>query len=269
MDGTPGIPSRLDLLKALGDNTRYAIYLELARSPRPLATADVAESLGLHPNTVRPHLERMRDVGLLAVETEGRGGVGRPQHRYSPAPDAPSLGLEPPAMPLLAGMLVGVAAAAGAEPEEAAAIGRLQGAAAAAQLVPSAGAHDGGADEPAGDLSVGDPAGDGGVDAAVCLEALVTDLARLGFDPAVAGDDEGVTVAFAHCPFAGIAEAHPEIVCHLHRGMVEGLVGAVGGLDVTAFRTLVDRHPCRVELAPAGGGPEAGPGARGADSRGR
>ena len=70
---------RLDLLKALGDNTRYAIYLELARSPRPLATADVAETLGLHPNTVRPHLERMRDVGLLDVTTETGGGVGRPR----------------------------------------------------------------------------------------------------------------------------------------------------------------------------------------------
>ena len=244
MDGSAGTPSRLDLLKALGDNTRYAIYLELARSPRPLATADVAESLGLHPNTVRPHLERMRDVGLLAVETEGRGGVGRPQHRYSPAPDAPSLGLEPPAMPLLAGMLVGVAAAAGAEPEEAAAIGRLQGAAAAARLV--AGREVRGA--AAGSEEEGEQ---GGVAAEVCLDALVADLTRLGFDPAVAVDEEGVTVAFTHCPFAELAEAHPEIVCHLHRGMVEGLVAAVGGLDVAAFRTLVDRLPCRVELEPA------------------
>ena len=69
---------RLAVLKALGDNTRYAIYLELARSPRPLATAEIAESLDLHPNTVRPHLERMRDVGLLAVETDARGGGPTP-----------------------------------------------------------------------------------------------------------------------------------------------------------------------------------------------
>ena len=34
-------PGRLDLLKALGDNTRYAIYLELARSPHPVATATI------------------------------------------------------------------------------------------------------------------------------------------------------------------------------------------------------------------------------------
>jgi predicted ArsR family transcriptional regulator len=237
-------------LKALGDNTRYAIYLELARSPRPLATADVAESLDLHANTVRPHLERMRDVGLLVVETEGRGGVGRPQHRYSIAPDAPSLGLEPPAMPLLAAMLAGVAAASGAAPEEAAEVGRLQGRAAAARLVPAAGRVDGsGGTAPDDDLD----------DAEVCLEALVADLSRLGFDPAVAADRDGVTVAFAHCPFAALAEAHPEIVCHLHRGMVEGIVEVVGGLDITAFRTLVDRQPCRVELVePDGGAPSPG-----------
>ena len=109
-----GIP-RLDLLKALGDNTRYAIYLELARSPQPLATADIAESLDLHPNTVRPHLERMREVGLLDVRTEARGGVGRPQHLYSLAPTAPSLGLEPPTFPMLARMLVRLAEATGGD----------------------------------------------------------------------------------------------------------------------------------------------------------
>src|ERR671921_1770548 len=125
---------RLPVFKALGDNTRYAIYLELARSPVPLTTADVAESLDLHPNTVRPHLERMRDVGLLTVQAGSRGAVGRPQHRYSVAPDAPSLGLEPPAMPLLAGMLSGVAALAGAGPEGARRIGRRQGPAPAPAL---------------------------------------------------------------------------------------------------------------------------------------
>ncbi|MGH9133585.1 MAG: winged helix-turn-helix domain-containing protein, partial [Ilumatobacteraceae bacterium] len=61
-------PAHLDVLKALGDNTRYAIYLELARATRPLTTADIADVLELHANTVRPHLERMRDVGLVVVE---------------------------------------------------------------------------------------------------------------------------------------------------------------------------------------------------------
>src|SRR5918995_334997 len=68
MVGEAPLPSR-DVLRVLGDNTRYAIYLELARSPRPLVTAEIAETLGLHPNTVRPHLDRMREVGLLDVTT--------------------------------------------------------------------------------------------------------------------------------------------------------------------------------------------------------
>jgi predicted ArsR family transcriptional regulator len=140
-------------------------------------------------------------------------------------------------MPLLAGMLVGVAAASGAAPEDAADIGRIQGRAAAARLAALVEDDD-------SDL------------AAACLDALVADLTRVGFDPAVVSDDGGATVAFTHCPFYELAEAHPEIVCHLHRGMVEGLVTAIGGLEVAAFGTLVDRQPCQVELAAAvpGGG---------------
>ena len=217
-DGAPS--SRLAILKALGDNTRYAIYLELARSPAPLSTADVADTLGLHPNTVRPHLERMRDVGLLEIHSDARGGVGRPQHLYSLAPDAPSLGLEPPTFQLLARMLVRLAAATGAGPEESAEVGRDQG------------------------------RSDAGLrtSAESCLEALIDELAALGFDPAVASDDDGDVVAFTHCPFRELAEAFPDLVCNLHRGLVEGFVERVGGAEVTDFHTLVDREPCRVEL---------------------
>ena len=81
---------RLAILKALGDNTRYAIYLELARAASPLATADIAESLDLHPNTVRPHLERMREVGLLAVESDPRGGPAGPSTATRWRPTAPA-----------------------------------------------------------------------------------------------------------------------------------------------------------------------------------
>ncbi|MEY2431686.1 MAG: hypothetical protein QOC92_1411 [Acidimicrobiaceae bacterium] len=210
---------RLDLLKTLGDNTRYAIYLELARSPKALATADIAESLGLHVNTVRPHLERMREVGLLDVQSDYRGAVGRPQHRYSLAADAPSLGLEPPTFALLARMLLRAAAIAGTGSEEAADAGREQG-------------------RSDGTRAAGRP----------CLDALVRELDRLGFDPTVAGDDASATVAFAHCPFRELAEANPDLVCSLHRGLIEGFVETVGGAEVQAFRTLVDRDPCQVEL---------------------
>jgi predicted ArsR family transcriptional regulator len=225
---------QLDVLKALGDNTRYAIYLELVRSPRPLATADVADALGLHPNTVRPHLERMREAGLLAVEVSARGDVGRPQHRYSVAPDAPSLGLEPPTMPVLAAMVLGLARRLDAGPDDAEAVGHDEGLRRARPYA----------------------------DAPSTLEALVSDLDRLGFDPIVtagagdgghgdAVDDVGdAVVAFAHCPFADLAREHPDLVCGLHRGMVAGFVTQMGDADVREFCTLTSRTPCRVTVSP-------------------
>lgn len=212
---------RLSVFKALGDNTRYAIYLELARSSVALSTADIAATLDLHPNTVRPHLERMRDVGLLDVVVDGRGTVGRPQHRYSLAPESPSLGLEPSAFRLLARLLAATAATSAVDPETVAAVGRQHGRAAAANRA----------------------------DASSCVAALMAELADLGFDPAAAQDGAATSIAFTHCPFSELAEAFPELVCHLHRGIVEGFVEQAGGARVLEFATLADRDPCRVELA--------------------
>jgi predicted ArsR family transcriptional regulator len=213
---------RLPVFKALGDNTRYAIYLELARSPIPLSTADIAESLDLHANTVRPHLERMREAGLLDIETERQGQVGRPQHRYSISPDAPSLGLEPAAFRLLARLVAGAAARCDLPEEEVAEIGREYG----RTLV---------------------SARDERLPCAALVEAR---HGELGFDPASVEDGDAVTIAFTRCPFREVAEAYPGVVCHLHRGIVEGIVGVAGGSRVRRFGTLADRDPCQVDLIP-------------------
>lgn len=216
-----GTPSR-EVLHVLGDATRYTIYLELARSARPLVTAEIAETLGLHPNTVRPHLDRMREVGIVEVTTDARGEVGRPQHRYSLAPDAPSLGLEPPTLPVLARMLLQMAHRAGARADDAVAVGESEGAVRAGryQASPST------------------------------LEAVVADLDRLGFDPVVAAGDDGdsAVITFANCPFAAYAATSPELVCSLHRGLVSGFVDAMGDADVVEFCDLAHRTPCRVTL---------------------
>lgn len=214
-------PSRLDLLKALGDNTRYAIYLELARSPRPLATAEVADTLGLHPNTVRPHLERMREVGLLDARPEARSGVGRPQKLYEISAHSPSLGLEPPVYPMVARMLLDVVIDAGVDAEPALAAGRQQGRRLAHTPVASRG---------------------------TCVEATVCVLDDLGFDPAAVVEDDVATVAFGHCPFADLAERHPEVVCSMHRGLIEGFVDELGGGEVVEFNDLSHRAACRTGI---------------------
>lgn len=210
---------RLEVLKALGDDTRYAIYMEIARSDEPLGTSQIARSLGLHVNTVRPHLERMREVGLLRVETAKKGDVGRPQHVYSLAPENPPLSRGESAYGALVRGLLSAAVATGMDPEVMVEAGRELGRCDAAKW-----------------SGTTDP-----------FATLLVEQARQGFDPVVL-DSESRMVQF-HCPFRDLAQANPSLVCGFHRGMVDGLVSELSGGDVTTrFSTLVDDVPCRVEL---------------------
>lgn len=210
----------LGVLKALGDETRFSMYQELAGSTSPLGANELAERLGLHANTVRLHLERLREAGLVEVEAVHRGTVGRPQHVYSLAPGAPGLGFDPPSYTLLAGLLASLAERVGADAQDATAAGRAWG-------------------EEAGHRTR----------ARSCVKALTGEMHRLRFDPAVEQQGGTTDVAFLHCPFRELAEAYPELVCSLHRGICEGVVNTVGGGTVVDFATLYDRDPCRVTVA--------------------
>ena len=154
-----GQTMELEVLKALGDETRHALYREIAGSTSPRSAADLAAALSLHPNTVRLHLERLRDAGLVEVEALHRGTVGRPQHRYSLASGAPGLGFDPPAHVLLAGLLAALAEATGADGTAARATGRAWGRKASERSL-----------ERTPDQS--------------CLGLLAQELDHLGFEPA-------------------------------------------------------------------------------------
>lgn len=215
----------LETLKALGDETRYAIYSELAESTGPLPAQELADRLGLHANTVRLHLERLRDVGVVEVEAMRHGRVGRPQHRYSLAPGAPGLGFDPPAHALLAGLLAAVAEQSGAGPESARAVGRAWG----REAVKRSRTRRRGRATP-------------------FLTELVEQSDRLGFEPAADEPEPGepVRVDFLHCPFRELAEAYPDLVCSLHRGLCEGILEDGDGSTVDAFASLYDPEPCHV-----------------------
>jgi predicted ArsR family transcriptional regulator len=210
---------QLAVLKALGDETRYAMYEELARSTAALSANDLAERLGIHANTVRLHLDRLREVGLVDVEAVHRGTVGRPQHLYFLSAGAPGLGFDPPAHALLAGLLAALAERVGADATEAAETGRVWGGEAGKRTRSRS-----------------------------CLSALEAELAKLGFEPALEADSAMGRIEFLHCPFRELAEAYPELVCNLHRGLCEGVVDAVGGGTVEEFATLYDAEPCHVTV---------------------
>jgi predicted ArsR family transcriptional regulator len=212
------------VLKALADDTRYAVYQELASSTAALSAPELAARLGVHANTVRLHLERLREVGLVDVEPVHRGTVGRPQNLYFLSAGAPGLGFDPPAHALLSGLLAALAERVGADSTDATATGHAWGAEAAKRTRSTS-----------------------------CLRALESELQHLGFEPAVEPGDGtsegGERIEFLHCPFRELAEAYPELVCNLHRGLCEGVVDEVGGGRVEEFATLYDPEPCHVTVS--------------------
>jgi predicted ArsR family transcriptional regulator len=210
----------LAMLKALGDETRFSMYRELAGSTRGCSAQELADTLGLHANTVRLHLDRLREAGLVDVEAVHRGTVGRPTHIYSLAPGAPGLGFDAPSYTLLSGLLAALAERVGADGDEAVEIGRAWGVEAGRRTRSRS-----------------------------CVKALTGEMQRLGFAPETETVANLSDMAFTHCPFRELAEAYPELVCNLHRGISEGIVAEVGGGTVEDFATLYDRDPCRVTVA--------------------
>lgn len=248
---------RLAIYKALGDPTRFHLFDLLAASDAPVATSNLATELRLHPNTVRPHLERLREVGLLDVAADKRGTVGRPQHMWEVSADAPNLGdLAPtdgvPAQQrhppdslftrggawLLSALMSGVATEAGATSQQALGVGRLRGRAMAEQI-----GHD---------LNTRGGQMPWKSCMARCEAGLLSLGAMGGFQCQVLHSDRSkFTVKYRAeaCPFGDVMHTYPELTCHLHRGLVEGLSLGLGGAKVSTFHGI--EHPitpCQVTL---------------------
>ena len=56
----------------------------------PLGVREVAQRMGLHPNTARFHLEALADAGLAVRETQDRDTPGRPRIGYRAVADGPA-----------------------------------------------------------------------------------------------------------------------------------------------------------------------------------
>ena len=81
-----------------------------------------------------------------------------------------------------------------------------------------------------------------------CGEETIAMQEELGFDPAFVVEGERTSVAFGHCPFGELAQAQPQVVCALHRGIMEGFTDEFGGGDIESFCDLSARNPCRAEI---------------------
>jgi predicted ArsR family transcriptional regulator len=89
-----------------------------------------------------------------------------------------------------------------------------------------------------------------GDDAAV--GAVVDLLADHGFEPAA----NGAAIEMRRCPFHDLAETNPDVVCRLHRGLIDGALTACGStLAVRELEIFPEPELCVVRLAePAAAG---------------
>jgi predicted ArsR family transcriptional regulator len=224
---TRGDPQRVraERHRLLSDARRLAIVEALGEGPRQIP--ELARLLGIHPTTVRAHLDKLLAAGVLEEEAGIPAGRGRPSKRYRLR--EPLLAGDPE-FRLFVGSLVallrkayGDRAATAAEEE-----GARRG-------------HQFGRDfrHPSPEQTT---------------QEVIGLLERLSFAPAPpVRHDGGFSVDIRHCPFQ-VDPGDPDgaVVCAFHEGLVRG-VAEVASQSAVAVRLVPFVAPdvCRIELCPS------------------
>jgi predicted ArsR family transcriptional regulator len=182
--------------RVLAGISRARLLTVLDRSARPMGVRELAGAVGLHPNTVRQHLDQLVEAGLVVRDTMLPIGRGRPSLRYASKPGSDEQ--DPVAYGALASVLteqlellpdgIGVARTAGER------WGRTL------------------AREATGRPTTTNPIG-----------RLVELLDEAGFAPEAPVVD-GVPIRLRHCPFGTLARDHGQVVCGVHLGLMRGIL---------------------------------------------
>ncbi|HWC09663.1 MAG TPA: hypothetical protein VG455_00425, partial [Acidimicrobiales bacterium] len=88
--------------------------------------------------------------------------------------------------------------------------------------------------------------------ATASLERLQVEMTRRGFDPELRHEGPVVELVAGRCGVQAAAAADPDVVCEIHRGMIEGMLQGTGGkLELrAAFRHEPSRGGCRFRIGP-------------------
>jgi predicted ArsR family transcriptional regulator len=213
--------------------TRSSVLEVLQDTGAQLGVNDVATRLSLHPNTVRFHLDALLASGLVDSEAEQRDLPGRPRTLYSANANSASAGRRN--YRLLAEILASSMAAQTSHPREVAInAGREWGRY----------------------LGEGPPPFKR-VDANEATRRLVTAMEDIGFAPEAVTKGRRRQVLVHRCPFREVAQEHPEVVCSIHLGLMNGLLAELDApLEVDRLDPFVEPSQCVASLTRSTAGVE-------------
>lgn len=236
---TPEMRFNTETNRVLASESRAELLQALRDASGELTIADLSEECGLHPNTVREHLNLLIAAGFVTRKSASDGGRGRPRMVYTfnssgSLPNQRSQ-KDTEAISLLCRVLAA----------QAASLGKYH----TWQMVEQ------GATDWIKQFSVVPP--ETRADTVEEALAVVEQLLELrGFQPTRGEGDQ--TVVLHHCPYSDLAVEQQQVVCGAHLGLIRGSLHQLNS-PVTAVFTEIDPETprCVVQVVSARQQPEA------------
>ncbi|MCV6969321.1 helix-turn-helix transcriptional regulator [Mycobacterium bohemicum] len=203
---------------------RRDVLRVLKAAPGPVSIIAIADELGVHPNTVRFHLDTLVSDGRVERVEPDHKRPGRPPLMFRATRQMDPGG--PRHYRLLAEILT-MSLAAGRDPRaKAQAAGRAWG-----RRLESRATH-------------GKEMG-----AKESIDHLVGVLDELGFAPERRESGEEQQIGLRHCPFLELAETRASVVCPIHLGLMQGALESwESPVAVDRLDAFVEPDLCLVHL---------------------
>ncbi len=217
--------------RALASQSREQLLQLLHGSDDALTVAELASQTGLHPNTVREHLNILIEAGLALSESQGGGGRGRPKRAYRATALAAVPGSrsaqDADSLELLCRVL---AAQAARDNFGSSTWDHVENS--ARQWV-----HEHADEVPARRVQTSEQA----------IEVITELLDQRGFAPTAEPEEQRVVLHA--CPYGGLAAEQQQVVCGAHLGLVLGALERAGSPVKARFSDIDPITPrCVIQL---------------------
>ncbi|HEY3749312.1 MAG TPA: transcriptional regulator [Pseudonocardiaceae bacterium] len=215
----------------LAEPVRRRLYEHVRDRHNPVGRDEAAEAVGISRKLAAFHLDRLADVGLLAVDyrrLSGRvgPGAGRPAKLYSVSPRQFTVNVPQTGYALAAAIM----ATALSQPDL-----NGNGWATVERVATEVGERIGAT------LRTEDR------DMGARQEAVRRSLAEMGFEP----HQVGCELVMGNCIFAELTESHRELICALNKALVAGLLAGAEVTELQAVSGPIDGGLCCARLISA------------------